>query len=68
MASAAYHAKGKPISIYIGLSDEDLAVEGGSFIRPGDEMLIKKLEKFNQTQNFDILGEVVSERIRGFGE
>lgn len=61
VAVAAYHGKGKPISLYIGLSDEGLAVQGGSFIRPGDEALIRALEKFNQTQDYEILRFVTSE-------
>ena len=29
--------KSRRINIFVGLNDEGLAVEGGSFIRPGDE-------------------------------
>lgn len=52
VAQAALHAEGKPITLFVGLSDEDLACEGGSFIRPGDEGLIAALEAFNRTQDF----------------
>ncbi len=52
---ATKHIKNKSISIFVGLSDEGLAVEGGSFIRNGDEELIEKLEMFNQTQDFNVL-------------
>ena len=48
-------AEGKKVSIYIGLYDEGLAVKGGSFIRKGDENLIKKLNQFNTTQDFSII-------------
>ena len=43
------------ISIYVGLDDEGLAVEGGSFIRDGDEELIQKLMQFNKTQDYSVL-------------
>ena len=59
VAKAVMHAKGKNVSIFIGLFDEDLAVPGGSFIREGDEEVIEKLELFNKTQNFDILEDLL---------
>jgi radical SAM enzyme (TIGR01210 family) len=59
VARAALHAKGKSLSVFIGLSDEGLAVQGGSFIRNGDEDIIDKLEQFNRTQDFSILGDIV---------
>ncbi|MBN1183116.1 MAG: hypothetical protein JXB49_12560 [Bacteroidales bacterium] len=55
---AVLHAKDKNITLYVGLSDEGLAVDGGSFLRPDDpdEMkLFEKFEKFNATQNFQFL-------------
>lgn len=52
VAQAALHAEGKPITLFVGLSDEGLACEGGSFVRPGDEALIAALEAFNRTQDF----------------
>jgi len=58
VARAALHAKGKPLSIFLGLFDEGLAVEGGSFIRKGDEELVKALEQFNRTQDYDILDRI----------
>lgn len=42
------------IPIFIGMNDEDLAVEGGSFIRPGDEDLLPILHKFNKTQDYSL--------------
>jgi len=56
---AVMHAKGKSISIFVGLYDEGLAVEGGSFIRPGDEEIVNHLEEFNKTQDFSILSKVL---------
>ena len=61
VARAALHAKGKGISVFIGLYDEGLAVPGGSFIRGGDEELAANLEIFNRTQDFDFLEKLVSE-------
>lgn len=56
---AALHGEGKNISIFIGLYDEGLSVEGGSFVRPGEEALVEKLEMFNQTQDYSILKQVL---------
>ena len=61
MAAAARHARGKPISLFIGLTDEGLAVEGGSFLRPEDGPLVEQLEWFNCTQDFDILESICRE-------
>jgi len=58
VARAALHGEGQGISIFLGLSDENLAVAGGSFIRPGDEPVIEKLEQFNRTQNYGLLRQV----------
>jgi hypothetical protein len=55
VARAALHARGKQISVYLGLFDEGLAVPAGSFLRPGDEQLRERLEEFNRTQCFDLL-------------
>lgn len=55
---AVKYAQGKNISIFVGLNDEDLTVEGGSFIRPGnteDKKLLIILEQFNRTQNYNLL-------------
>ena len=43
------------ITIFVGLFDEGLAVEGGSFIREGDEGIVRVLRDFNRTQDFDLL-------------
>jgi len=59
VVKAAAHAKGKNLSIFLGLYDEGLAVEGGSFIREGEESLIEKLEHFNKTLDFGILHSVM---------
>ncbi len=56
---AVLHAKNKSLSIFVGLSDEGLAVEGGSFIRPGDEPLIEGLDAFNKTGDYSLL-EVIN--------
>ncbi len=55
VARAARHARGKNLSVYLGLFDEGLAVPGGSFLREGDEPLQERLETFNRTQDFDLL-------------
>jgi radical SAM enzyme (TIGR01210 family) len=52
---ATMAAEGKQLTLYIGLYDEGLAVDGGSFLSPGDDALTACLEDFNRTQNFDRL-------------
>ena len=52
---AVSHARDKRISVYVGLSDEGLAVKGGSFIRSGDEVLLERLERFNRSQDYALL-------------
>lgn len=49
------HGRGKKLSIFVGLDDEGLAVPGGSFLREEEKDLQKKLDLFNQTQNFSLL-------------
>ena len=52
---AVLAARGSNISIFVGLNDEGLAVEGGSFIRDGDDGLVASLDEFNRTQDFSVL-------------
>ena len=58
VAAAARHARDEPLSVFIGLTTEGLAVEGGSPIREGDEDLVRQLEQFNRTQDYDILDRI----------
>ncbi len=60
VARAALAARDKNIFLFIGLSDEGLALPGGSFLRPGDQWMIEPLEKFNRTQDFTILETVTT--------
>ena len=64
VARAALSAKEKRLSIFIGLSDEGLALPGGSFLHPDNQWMIEPLEKFNRTQDFSIL-EAVSKKGKG---
>ena len=59
VAQAAIYAADKRVSIFIGLSDEGLAVEGGSFIRNGDEPIVEQLELFNRTQDYHIIERII---------
>ena len=54
-ARAALAAKGKNISVFIGLSDEGLALPGGSFLQPDNQWMVPLLEEFNRTQDFSLL-------------
>jgi radical SAM enzyme (TIGR01210 family) len=60
VARAALHGEGKRITIYLGLSDENLACQGGSFVRPGEESLVQQLEAFNRTQDYQLLRAVLA--------
>ena len=55
---AAGHAEGKGISVFVGLFDEGLAVPGGSFIGDDEAALVKKIEMFNRTQDYQHLRNV----------
>lgn len=58
IVQSVLHGEGKQISIFVGLSDEGLAVEGGSFLRKESEedlQLAATLEKFNSTQDYQLL-------------
>jgi radical SAM enzyme (TIGR01210 family) len=59
VAEAVRHAEGKRVSVFVGLNDEGLAVEGGSFVRPGDERLIAALERFNRSQDYAALKDTL---------
>ncbi|MBW2454738.1 MAG: hypothetical protein JRI68_09510 [Deltaproteobacteria bacterium] len=60
VARAARHGRGKDLHLFLGLNDEGLAVEGGTFIRPGDEPVVEQLERFNRTQDYDLLDAVAA--------
>lgn len=59
VARAVFHAREKQLSIYVGLYDEGLAVEGGSFIRQGDKPLMQALAAFNRNQKYELLQNFV---------
>lgn len=49
-------------SIYVGLSDEGLAVEGGSFINNNkDKLYCEMLEVFNKTQDYNIIQYIIEQ-------
>jgi radical SAM enzyme (TIGR01210 family) len=52
---AVRYSRDKPVSVFVGLYDEGLALDGGSFIRPGDEPIVRRLEHFNRTQDYSQL-------------
>lgn len=59
VARAVLRARDCKLTVFIGLNDEGLAVPGGSFLRPGDQALVQRLERFNRTQDFQILEDIV---------
>lgn len=61
VAHAIVSAEGTPLTIFVGLYDEGLAVPGGSFLRDGDEELVAILNKFNCTQDFGLLRSVLND-------
>lgn len=58
VARAVRNAQGRQLSVFIGLNDEGLAVDGGSFIRKGDEDVVAALNRFNRTQDYAILDQI----------
>ncbi len=54
---AVLPARGSSLSIFIGLSDEGLAVPGGSFLHDADPALKARLEEFNRSQDYRSLDE-----------
>ena len=58
VARSVRYASGKSVSVFIGLSDEGLAVEGGSFLDGCEESLVGILEQFNRTQDYQIFDQV----------
>jgi radical SAM enzyme (TIGR01210 family) len=61
---AALPAKNKHLSLFIGLSDEGLALPGGSFLTTANQWMVDPLEKFNQTQDFTILEGLCNASLR----
>lgn len=55
VAAAIAPAADTTLSVVIGLSDEGLAVAGGSFRYPGDASLAQAFERFNTDQDFAAL-------------
>ena len=60
VAKAALYARDSAISVFIGLSDEGLAVPGGSFITPQNQPLVEVLEAFNRSQDYKLLTDIIS--------
>lgn len=54
--TAVLHARDTVLSVYVGLHDEGMAVDGGSFVRPGDEAAVRSLAEFNRTQDYRLIG------------
>jgi radical SAM enzyme (TIGR01210 family) len=50
---ALLHARGKAVTVFVGLDDEGLAVPGGSFLRPEERELCSQIEAFNRSQDYD---------------
>ncbi len=55
LRQAALASKHKKISLFLGLSDEGLAIEGGTFAGADDEELLERLEEFNRTGDHGLL-------------
>ena len=60
VARAVLAAEGTPLSVFVGLSDEGLAVPGGSFVRPGDERAVELLETFNRNGDYALVRAVAN--------
>ncbi len=56
VVEAVMHAKGRDgLSVFVGLSDEGLAVPGGEVVGKDDSKIVDRINKFNATQLFDSL-------------
>lgn len=60
VAQAVLESEGRAVSVFVGLSDEGLTVEGGSFLRAGDEPRVELLEAFNRTGDYDLVRRVLA--------
>ena len=58
VAEAVLHSEGKPLSVFIGLFDEGLAVQGGSFLREGSDHIVQQLNDFNKTLDYEVLKRI----------
>ncbi|MGD8834552.1 MAG: hypothetical protein PVJ19_06410 [Desulfobacteraceae bacterium] len=59
VARAARAAREINLRIFIGLSDEGLALPEGSFLNSDNKWMIEPLEQFNRTQDFSILDNII---------
>jgi radical SAM enzyme (TIGR01210 family) len=50
--------EGRGIPIFVGMNEENLAVKGGSFVRPGDEETIRIINEFNKTQDYGLFKQL----------
>jgi hypothetical protein len=57
VANAVRGGRGKRVSIFVGLNDEGLAVENGSFYHGTDDEkeILLRLEQFNATQDYTLV-------------
>ena len=59
VAQAARHAKGRKLGVFLGLYDEGLAAPGGSFVREGEGDILDLLQRFNETQDYNLLDTIL---------
>ncbi len=59
-ARAVLHSEGKSITVFVGLSDEGLAINGGSFLSHDEPEYLKALENYNETGNYTDLKKLLS--------
>jgi hypothetical protein len=59
VARAARAAREINLRIFIGLSDEGLALPEGSFLNSDNKWMIEPIEQFNRTQDFSILDNII---------
>ena len=58
VARAVVHARGSGLTVFVGLYDEGLAVDGGSFLRPEERDIQQALDRFNSDQDFTALADI----------
>lgn len=60
VARAVLEAENKAMEIFIGLSDEGLAVPKGSFLSNGSQRFVAPLQLFNTMQDYGILRSIIA--------
>ncbi|MFA5987234.1 MAG: hypothetical protein WC797_01105 [Candidatus Paceibacterota bacterium] len=62
VARAVLATEQMPITIFVGTSDEGLAIRGGAFLGPDENNLRSAFETFNSTHDFSIMRSMLTKK------